>query len=102
MEGAELSNDLKVEDQLEIQKVNRKKDQGDFCYQLSSQDPFKTKRSPDRNQRYHDNGTSKIEKDENILVLTDLEQFWLDTFDIVQNSEEKQIILEFCFIKSQK
>jgi hypothetical protein len=94
MERAELSNDLKVKEQLEIQNVNRIKDQGDFCYQLSSQNPFKTKRNPDKNQRYLGKGTSKIEIDENILVLTDLEQFLLDTFNTIQNSKEKEIILE--------
>jgi hypothetical protein len=34
MEGAELSNDLKVEDQLEIQKFNRKKIRETFAINL--------------------------------------------------------------------
>ena len=34
---------------------------------------------------------SEEESDENILVLTDLEQFVLDTFDTVQDPEEKKL-----------
>jgi hypothetical protein len=94
MERAKLSNDLKVKEQLKIQNVNRIKGQGDFCYKLSSQNPFKTKRNLDKNQTYHGKDTSKIEIDENILVLTDLEQFLLDTFNTMQNSKEKEIIFE--------
>jgi len=37
---------------------------------------------------------SEEESEENILVLTDLEQFVLDTFDTVQDPEEKKIILK--------
>jgi hypothetical protein len=42
----------------------------------------------------YEQGISKEESNENILVLTDLEQFMLDTFDTVQDPEEKKIILE--------
>uniref|UniRef100_C6JST8 CCHC-type domain-containing protein n=1 Tax=Sorghum bicolor TaxID=4558 RepID=C6JST8_SORBI len=42
----------------------------------------------------YEQGTSENESDENVLVLTDLEQFVLDTFDTVQDPEEKEIILE--------
>ena len=34
---------------------------------------------------------SEEESDENILVLTDLEQFVLDTLDTVQDPEEKKL-----------
>jgi hypothetical protein len=42
----------------------------------------------------YEQGTSEEESDENILVLTDLEQFVLDTFDTMQDPKEKKIILE--------
>ena len=38
---------------------------------------------------------SEEESDENILVLTDLEKFVLDTFDTVQDPEEKNILERF-------
>ena len=38
---------------------------------------------------------SEEESEENILVLTDLEQFVLDTFDTVQDPEEKNILERF-------
>ena len=40
---------------------------------------------------------SEEESDENILVLTDLEKFVLDTFDTVQDPEEKKLSQkDFC------
>ena len=43
---------------------------------------------------YEQDSTSEEESNENVLVLTDLEQFVLDTFETVQDPEEKKLILE--------
>ena len=43
---------------------------------------------------YEQDSTSEEESDEDVLVLTDLEQFVLDTFETVQDPEEKKFILE--------
>jgi hypothetical protein len=42
----------------------------------------------------YEQGTSEEESDENILVLTDLEQFVLDTFDTVQDQKKRRLSLK--------